>query len=157
MMKSFSSFSSPSWTSPAPSAFPHSRGAPALRAFSWHSSGPASTALCLSWAGDLSCGHSTPVVASWGQSRRGQSCPCPSGHPSFDAAQDAVGLPGCKCIPLAHVWFFIHQDPQLLILRAALYELQRFTDKDVVWYHVIEVQADDNCCPCFVLWCCQFF
>jgi len=29
--------------------------------------------------------------------------PCPAGHPSFDAAQDTVGLSGCKRTLLAHV------------------------------------------------------
>ena len=31
----------------------------------------------------------------------------PAGHPSSDAAQDAAGLPGCKCTLLAHVKLFI--------------------------------------------------
>jgi len=34
---------------------------------------------------------------------------CLAGHSSSGAAQDTVGLPGCKSILLAHVQFFVHQ------------------------------------------------
>ena len=34
----------------------------------------------------------------------------PAGHPSFGAAQDAVGLPGCERTLLAHVQLFVYQD-----------------------------------------------
>ncbi|KAK4830062.1 hypothetical protein QYF61_008400 [Mycteria americana] len=44
----------------------------------------------------------------------------PAGHASFDAAQVTVGFLGCKCTLLAHVQLFIHQYPQVLLLRAAL-------------------------------------
>jgi len=47
---------------------------------------------------------------------------CSAGHPSFDAAQDTIGLLGCKCALLAHVYLFIHQNPQVLLCRAALSE-----------------------------------
>ncbi|KAK4824943.1 hypothetical protein QYF61_021631, partial [Mycteria americana] len=46
--------------------------------------------------------------------------PRPAGHASFDAAQDAVGLLGCKHTLLSHVQLFIHQYPQALLFRAAL-------------------------------------
>ncbi|PKU46894.1 hypothetical protein llap_2788 [Limosa lapponica baueri] len=46
--------------------------------------------------------------------------PKPAGHASFDAAQDAVGLLGCKSTLLAHVQLFIHQYPQTLLFRSVL-------------------------------------
>ncbi|KAK4816043.1 hypothetical protein QYF61_011051 [Mycteria americana] len=46
--------------------------------------------------------------------------PQPTGHASFDAAQDMVGFLGCKRTLLAHVQLFIHQYPQVLLHRAAL-------------------------------------
>jgi len=49
-----------------------------------------------------------------------------AGHSSFDAAQDIVGLPNCKSTLLAQVQLFIHQDPQVLLQRAALYEFSQF-------------------------------
>ena len=35
----------------------------------------------------------------------------PAGHPSSDGTRDTIGLPGCKHTLLAHVKFFISQDP----------------------------------------------
>ena len=49
--------------------------------------------------------------------------PLPAGHPSVDASQDTVGLPGCKSTLLAHIQLFTHQDPQVLLYRAALCRL----------------------------------
>ncbi|KAK4819472.1 LOW QUALITY PROTEIN: hypothetical protein QYF61_004698 [Mycteria americana] len=46
--------------------------------------------------------------------------PRPAGHAAFDAAQDTVGLLGCKRTSLAHVQLFVHQYPQVLSCRAAL-------------------------------------
>ncbi|KAK4826957.1 hypothetical protein QYF61_012806 [Mycteria americana] len=46
--------------------------------------------------------------------------PQPAGHASFDAAQDTVGLLGCKRTLPAHVQLFVHQYPQVLFRRAAL-------------------------------------
>jgi len=46
--------------------------------------------------------------------------PRPAGHASLDAAQDMVGLLGCKRILLAHVELLIHQFPPILLLRAVL-------------------------------------
>jgi len=40
----------------------------------------------------------------------------------FDAAQDIVGLQSCKHTLLAHVQLLIHQDPQVLLVRAAVNE-----------------------------------
>ena len=48
--------------------------------------------------------------------------PLPPGHPSSDAAQDAVGLLDCKHALLAHIQLFIHQKTQLLPHRTALNE-----------------------------------
>ena len=47
----------------------------------------------------------------------------PTSHPSVDAVQDAVGLVGYKHALLALVKIFIHQNPQVLLCRAALNEL----------------------------------
>uniref|UniRef100_A0A8B9FAM1 RB transcriptional corepressor 1 n=1 Tax=Amazona collaria TaxID=241587 RepID=A0A8B9FAM1_9PSIT len=67
--------------------------------------------------------NSVGIVASSGlpESRvKGQEhLPRPAGHTPFDAAQDTVGLLGCKRTLLAHVHFFINPHPQVL-LRAAL-------------------------------------
>jgi len=46
--------------------------------------------------------------------------PRPAGHPSFDAAQDTVGLLGCRCTLLRHVELLVNQYSQVLLLRAAL-------------------------------------
>ena len=51
---------------------------------------------------------------------RGGHIPLPPGHPSFDEAQDTVGLPGYKSTLLAHVQLFGHQEPQVFLGRAAL-------------------------------------
>jgi len=48
--------------------------------------------------------------------------PCPSGHPSSDAAQDAVCLPSSECTLLARIKVFIHQNTQVLLGRAVLNE-----------------------------------
>ena len=38
---------------------------------------------------------------------------CPTGHLSFDASQDTVGLPGSNHILLAHMKLLIHQNKNL--------------------------------------------
>ena len=40
--------------------------------------------------------------------------PLPAGRSSLNAAQDTVGLLGCKCTLLAYVQLFVHQDPRVL-------------------------------------------
>ena len=48
----------------------------------------------------------------WGLRRAEQeTIPSFSLHPTFDAAQNAVGLPGCKCTLLPHVRLFVYQIP----------------------------------------------
>jgi len=46
--------------------------------------------------------------------------PRPAGHTSLDAAQGTVGLLGCESTLPGHVKLFIHQYPQVLLLRVAL-------------------------------------
>jgi len=46
--------------------------------------------------------------------------PRSAGHASLHAAQDMVGLLGCKRTLVAHVELLIHQYPQVLLRRAAL-------------------------------------
>ena len=53
--------------------------------------------------------------------------PHPAGHLSPDAAQDTVGLLGCKCILLVHEQIFVHQNPQVLFVRATLNEFAQTT------------------------------
>jgi len=79
-------------------------------AFLWRSSS------LLYWTPKPGC--STPDGATQGLSRRGQSPPSLAGHPSVDAAQETVGLPGCKHALLAHVQLFVHQKSQVLLVRA---------------------------------------
>jgi len=43
----------------------------------------------------------------------------PIGHPIFDAAQNTVGLPGCRSTQLAHIQLFVCWNPQVLLRRAA--------------------------------------
>ena len=46
-----------------------------------------------------------------------------AGLSSFVAAQDTVGLSGCKPMLLVHAQLFIHSDLQVLLCRVALSEL----------------------------------
>ena len=49
------------------------------------------------------------------ESRGREPHPSPCCHLSVGAAQDTAGLLGCKYILLAHVQFFIYQNPQVLL------------------------------------------
>ena len=49
--------------------------------------------------------------------------PCPAGHPSFDAAQDTVGLLGGKSTLLTCVQLFVHQDLPVFLCRTVPNEL----------------------------------
>ena len=46
--------------------------------------------------------------------------PWPAGHASVDAAHNMVGLLGCYCLLPALIQFFIHQYPQVFLIRGAL-------------------------------------
>jgi len=46
--------------------------------------------------------------------------PRPAGHAAFDAAQDMVGLLGCKRTLSGHVELLVNQHPQVLLLSASL-------------------------------------
>ena len=52
--------------------------------------------------------------------------PLRAGHLFLNAAQNTVGLPGRKRTMLAHVQLLVHQDPQVLLCRAALKEFSWF-------------------------------
>ena len=93
------------------------------------SPGPAPTAPTLPVLGPRP-GRSTAGGGSRGQSRGGQSPPCPL-PPSADAAQDAVGLLGCERTLLPHVQLFVHQNPHGLLRRAALREF--FSQSAHIW------------------------
>jgi len=47
----------------------------------------------------------------------------PAGHPTSDGAQNTICFLSCKSTLLAHVKFFILQDPQVLPCRASLLPL----------------------------------
>ena len=64
--------------------------------------------------------------------------PGPAGHFSADAAQDAVGLLGCKCTLLAHVELFVYQSPQVPLCRAALNE---FFSQSVLMFEITLTQV----------------
>jgi len=49
--------------------------------------------------------------------------PLPAGPPFFNAAQNTVGLLGCKRTLLAHVQLLVYQDSQVLLCRATLKEI----------------------------------
>jgi len=66
-------------------------------------------------------GAPTALWAAWMQhsilgprraEQRAQPPPSPRCHPSVAAAQDAVGLPGCRLTLLAPVQLFVPQDPK---------------------------------------------
>lgn len=44
----------------------------------------------------------------------------PVGQAAFDATQNVVGFLGWECTLQAHIQFFIHQYPQVLLLTGAL-------------------------------------
>jgi len=84
------------------------------------SSGPAPTPPCLPCAGGSRAGGRAPGGVSAEQSRGQNHLSQPAGHTALDAAQDMVGLLGCKRTLLDHINLFIHHYPQVLLLRAAL-------------------------------------
>ena len=55
-----------------------------------------------------------------GRAKGDYHLPVPAGHTSSGGAQDTICFPSCKSTLLAHVKFVIHQDPQVLLCRAAL-------------------------------------
>ena len=123
-VRSPQSFSTPGWTSPAPSTFLHRRGAPALWSSLWPSFGPSPTAL------DIFLGLWVPglyMVLQVGphecREEGNNHLPLFGGHCSYDAARHTVGLLGCKSTLLAHIHLFIHKDIQILLCRAALKEI----------------------------------
>ncbi|PKU35584.1 nipped-bhypothetical protein [Limosa lapponica baueri] len=66
--------------------------------------------------------------------------PLPAGHASSDAAQDAVRSLGCKWTLPAHVQLFIHQYPEVLLIRAAL---NPFIPQPVLILGIAPTQAQD--------------
>ena len=57
------------------------------------------------------------------QTRREDHLPQPTGHTSFDVAQDTVGFLGCENSLLAHVQLPIHHHLQVFFNRAELNSL----------------------------------
>ena len=64
--------------------------------------------------------------------------PLPSGHPSSYAAQDTVGFLGCEHTLLALAQLFIHQNPQVLLIRLVLDE---FFSQSVLIYGIAPVKV----------------
>ena len=84
-------------------------------AFLWTASN--SSTSFLSWRRHTWTGYSR-WVALGHTSEEDNHLPHPAGHPSFDAAQDTVGLLGYKHTLLAHVQLFLYQDTEVLLCRA---------------------------------------
>jgi len=85
------------------------------------SSAPSPTGTCLPCAGGSRAGCRLEVKSHQSGTQGQNALPGPAGHTTFDAAQDTVGLLGCKCTLSAHVQLFIHQYPQVLVSRAVLH------------------------------------
>ena len=69
--------------------------------------------------------YSISGFASNGRVEGENHLPLPSGHSSFDAAQDRIGLQVCKITLPAPVQLFLHQDLQVLLHRAAIKEFSQ--------------------------------
>lgn len=54
---------------------------------------------------------------------RGNNLPYLAGYTSFDAPQDVAVLQGCECTLPAHFQHFTHENPQVLMHKAALSEV----------------------------------
>ena len=85
--------------------------------------GPSPAVPCLSWTGEPRTGHSTPDVASPGQSRGEDHLPWPAGHAPPNAPQDPTGLLGHQGTLLAHGQLAVHQNSQVLLHRAAFQQV----------------------------------
>lgn len=73
----------------------------------------------------------------------------PAGRASFDVAQDTFGFLCCRCTLLDHVQLFIHQHPEVFLLRAAHHSTHHAV---CVW------DCPDSCAgpctwPCWTAWC----
>ena len=56
------------------------------------------------------------------RAEREQPPSLPADYLSFDAAQDTVGFPGCKCTLLDHIQLSIRKDQQDFLLRPTFKE-----------------------------------
>ena len=97
-------YTSPDWTSPAPSACIHRRCTPALWSFLW-SSTPAPTGPCCPCAGAPDLNEVPQVRPREGGAEWDNYLPHPADHIYFDADKDRVGLPGCMYALLTLVNF----------------------------------------------------
>ena len=70
--------------------------------------------------------------------------PLPAGHPSSDGTQNTIGLLGCKHTLLVHVKFFVSQNPQVLLSRAAVKEFSWFLY--ISGINLTQVQNLAHCC-----------
>jgi len=81
------------------------------------------------------------LVGSHQSRAEGQNpLPQPAGHSSLDAAQDMVGLLSCEWTLVAHIKLLIHQDPHVLLSRAALHP---FIPQPVLIAGVAPIQMQD--------------
>jgi len=96
-------FSSPGWTAPTLSAFRHRRGAPALWSSLWAPLDPLQQVhvFPVLRAPELDTG--LQVGSHQSRAEEQNHLPLPAGHAFLDAAQDTVGLLGCKCTLRGHV------------------------------------------------------
>ncbi|KAK4826814.1 hypothetical protein QYF61_011622, partial [Mycteria americana] len=94
----------------------------------------------LLWTRSNRAGRSAPG-GSQDMGVEGQNpLPRPAGHAALDAAQDTDGFLGCECTLSAHVQLFMHQYPQVLLLRAALHP---FIPQSVWILGIAPTQAQD--------------
>ncbi|XP_064913828.1 translin-associated protein X isoform X3 [Columba livia] len=101
---------------------------------------------CLSGAEGSRAGCRTQVGSHQSRGEGQNHLPGPSGRVAFAAAQDTIGLLGCKHTLLDHVQSFIHRYTQVILRRAAL---NPFNPQPVLILGVALTQAQDLAL-CFV-------
>ena len=76
-----------------------------------------------------------------GRAKGDNHLPHSAGHPSFEAAQDTVGLPYCKHTLLAHTQLSAYQNPEDLLQRAVLNE---FFSQSVLMFGIAMTQVQNH-------------
>ena len=121
MSHCLAAFHSLGWTAPSLSAYLHRRDISSLRPFRWLFSGCSLRSLCLFCTENSTSEHILQVRSHQCRVEGQDLFLWPTGHISFDAAQDRVGFLGLEGTFLAHVQLAIHQYPQVLLSRAVIY------------------------------------
>ena len=113
-------FSSPGWTAPTLSAFPHRRGVPALTTFLWPCSRPTPTAPCLSCVEGSRAGHRSPGGVSPERSKGAEPSPSTCWPRFFWCSHYIVCFLGFEHTLLGLAVLLTSQHPQVLLPRTAL-------------------------------------